>query len=180
MKAPENYLATAVCFPGSSGVGEIKLQSSIPDDHPLIDPKFLTHPFDKRVAIESIRETMSFLDKPLMAKHSVRLAAGPAGTTDEDISVCAKVASRSFTWKSLTPANELSLQAYAQKTATSMWHVCGTVKMGIVGEEGTCVDKHCKVIGIEGLRVVDMSVAPFLPRQVNPLCLSRYCAYVSL
>ena len=30
---------------------------------------------------------MEFLDKPLMAKYSVRLAAGPIGKTDEDILV---------------------------------------------------------------------------------------------
>ena len=45
-----------------------------------------------------------------------------------------------------------------------MWHACGTVKIGKVGEEGTCVDSDCRVVGVRNLRVVDMSVAPFLPR----------------
>ena len=75
------------CFPGKHGTGESKLLSSNPVDHALIDPKFLTHPFDKRVAIESIRETVEFLGKPLMAKYTVHLAAGPTGYTDEDILV---------------------------------------------------------------------------------------------
>ena len=43
--------------------------------------------------------------------------------------------------------------------------------MGKVGEEGICVDKDFKVVGMQNLRVVDMSVAPFLPRWV--LLLSR-------
>ena len=46
--------------------------------------------------------------------------------------------------------------------------VCGTcvgqVKMGKPGEPDTCVDKDFQVAGLQGLRVVDMSVAPFLPR----------------
>ena len=46
----------------------------------------------------------------------------------------------------------------------SMWHPCGTVKMGKVGEEGMCVDKDFKVVGVQNLRVLDMNVAPFLPR----------------
>jgi len=46
----------------------------------------------------------------------------------------------------------------------SMWHACGTVKMGKIEEPGTCVDKDFKVVGVQNLRVVDMSVAPFLPR----------------
>ncbi|KAI4086119.1 MAG: hypothetical protein LQ344_007832 [Seirophora lacunosa] len=35
--------------------------------------------------------------------------------------------------------------------------------MGKAEDEGTCVDTSFKVVGLEGLRVVDMSVAPFLP-----------------
>ena len=85
MKAPEKYLSTAVAFPGNYGTGELKLLSSNPSDYPLINPNFLAHQFDKRVAIESVRETMEFLNKPLMAESSLRFAAGPAGITDEDI-----------------------------------------------------------------------------------------------
>ncbi|KAK0507115.1 hypothetical protein JMJ35_010573 [Cladonia borealis] len=92
-------------------------------DHALIDPNFLAHPFDKRVAIESVRETLEFLGKPLMATSTVHLAAGPSGNTDEDI------------------------LAY----------------MGKIDEQGTCVDKDFKASGMQNLKVVDMSVAPFLP-----------------
>jgi len=50
-----------------------------------------------------------------------------------------------------------------------MWHMCGTVRMGRTGDDDddngrTCVDGGFRVLGLEGLRVVDMSVAPFLPR----------------
>lgn len=48
-----------------------------------------------------------------------------------------------------------------------MWHACGTVKMGKLSEPGTCVDKDFKLVGVQNLRVVDMSVAPFLPRYVS-------------
>ena len=47
-----------------------------------------------------------------------------------------------------------------------MWHMCGTVKMGKPGEPDACVDKKFRVMGVQGLRVVDMSVAPFVPRLV--------------
>ncbi|KAL8791599.1 MAG: hypothetical protein Q9195_005804 [Heterodermia aff. obscurata] len=140
VKPPEDYLATAVAFPGSHGTGVIELQSSNPNDPPLIDPKFLEHPFDQRLAIESVRETLEFLNQPLMAKDTLRFAAGPSGDTDE------------------------AILAYVRKTATSMWHTCGTVKMGKIGDQGTCVDKDFKVVGMQNLRVVDMSVVPFLPR----------------
>lgn len=76
-----------MAFPGNHGTGEVKLQSSDPTNPALIDPKFLAHSFDKRLAIESIRETLDFLHKPAMAKSSLRLAAGPAGNINEDILV---------------------------------------------------------------------------------------------
>ncbi|KAI4276011.1 MAG: hypothetical protein LQ337_002786 [Flavoplaca oasis] len=35
--------------------------------------------------------------------------------------------------------------------------------MGKLNDPNTCVDKDFKVVGVERLRVVDMSVVPFLP-----------------
>ncbi|KAL8881004.1 MAG: hypothetical protein Q9198_001702 [Flavoplaca austrocitrina] len=87
VKAPEKYLSTAVAFPGNHGSGSIRLASLNSNDPPIIDPKFLSHPFDKRVAIESVRETLTFLKQPLMAKGSLRFAAGPDGHSDEEILV---------------------------------------------------------------------------------------------
>lgn len=87
MKAPEKYLATATAFPGNHGTGSITLSSSDPKDLPIINPGFLSHPIDKRIAIESVRETLEFLNKPLMAEGSLRLAAGPEGSSDEEILV---------------------------------------------------------------------------------------------
>jgi choline dehydrogenase-like flavoprotein len=41
-------------------------------------------------------------------------------------------------------------------------HVCGTARMG--AGEGSVVDAACRVHGIDGLRVVDASVFPAVPR----------------
>ena len=56
-----------------------------------------------------------------------------------------------------------------------MWHPCRTVKMGKPEEAGTCVDVNFKVCGLERLRVVDMSVAPLLPRYVPDI---KFCGDV--
>jgi len=65
----------------------VTLQSSNPADLPIINPNFLAHPFDKRLAIESVRETLDFLNQPLMSEDSIRFAAGPEGGGDEEILV---------------------------------------------------------------------------------------------
>ena len=83
-----------MAFPATHGTGVLELQSSKPDDAPIIDPKFLEHPFDQRLAVESVRETLEFLKQPLMAKDTLRFAVGPTGDTDEDILVRESLSSR--------------------------------------------------------------------------------------
>lgn len=68
-------------------LGSVKLRSADPKDPPLIDPNFLSHPYDLRVAIESVREALELLDLPDLAKDRVRLATGPTGRSDEEILV---------------------------------------------------------------------------------------------
>lgn len=87
VKAPELFLASAVAFSGAEASGEVKLQSSNPDDPPLINPNFLSHPFDRYLAIQSVRETLEFLQMPLFARDQERLAAGPKGREDDEILV---------------------------------------------------------------------------------------------
>ncbi|KAL8643565.1 MAG: hypothetical protein Q9210_007627 [Variospora velana] len=140
MLPPHLYLATAVAFHGTETGGSITLSSSDPNSAPLIDPAFLTHPFDRHLAIHSVRETMKFLRTPSLAKDQIRLAAGPKGEGDDE-----------------------EILDYIRATATSMWHPCSTAKMGKPSDASACVDTSFKVFGLEGLRVVDMSVAPFLP-----------------
>ena len=72
---------------GSQAAGEVKLRSGNPKDPPLLDPKFLSHAFDRRVAIESVREVLEFMDLPGLAKDQIRLATGPSGRSDEEILV---------------------------------------------------------------------------------------------
>lgn len=47
---------------------------------------------------------------------------------------------------------------------TAFYHGVGTCRMGGDGDTERVVDPDCRVIGIEGLRVVDASVAPTVPR----------------
>lgn len=77
-----------MAFTGNHGDGEITLQSSDPNDPPRINPNFLLHPFERRVAIESVRETLNFMDTPSLVNDQDRLIAGPTGRTDDEILVC--------------------------------------------------------------------------------------------
>jgi len=127
-------------FPyNGQGRGTVTLQSSDPNVPLLFDPKFLEHPFDRRSAIESLREVLRFTKTEAYAKDTISTIAAPKSDSDEDL-----------------------LDYWAQ-TIGSSWHMTGTVKMGRPGDADAAVDKDFRVMGIEGLRVADMSVVPVLP-----------------
>ncbi|KAL8967478.1 MAG: hypothetical protein Q9183_002904, partial [Haloplaca sp. 2 TL-2023] len=136
---PEHYISTAVSLMSLQSSGTVSLRSKDFADPPNLDPSFLNDPFDKRVAIEAVREAVGFLNSPALKKDHVRFAAEPKSLSDSDI------------------------LDFVSKTAVSMWHMCGTVAMGKPDSTDTCVNNDFRLRGLEGLRVVDMSVAPFLP-----------------
>ena len=45
--------------------------------------------------------------------------------------------------------------------------MAGTVKMGNPEQKDTGVDKDFRVVGLEALRVVDISIAPIMTKQVE-------------
>lgn len=119
--------------------GEVTLQSADPSVPLRFNPRFLEHEFDRRVAIESLREVLRFARGcEDYCKDTTAEILAPKSDSDEDL-----------------------LQHY-RDTISSSWHMTGTAKMGRRGEEGTVVDSDFKLVGIDGLRVADMSVVPVL------------------
>jgi choline dehydrogenase-like flavoprotein len=56
------------------------------------------------------------------------------------------------------------LENWIRQRATPFYHPVGTCRMGRADDPGAVVDSECRVRGIEGLRVVDASIMPTLPR----------------
>ena len=52
------------------------------------------------------------------------------------------------------------LDAYISEHVESAYHPCGTVKMGAIDDPYSVVDPECRVIGVDGLRVIDTSIFP--------------------
>lgn len=137
-EASLNYSCLLVFYYNAQARGEVTLQSADPDAPLKFDPKFLSEPFDRRVAIEALRDALRVAKHEDYTKNNVAMVAGPKGDSDED------------------------LLAYWQQTLSSSWHMTGTVKMGKQGDANAVVDNNFRVMGIDGLRVADMSVVPIL------------------
>jgi len=117
--------------------GSVTLKSADPKDPPVIDLQYLSHPYDRRAMVESLRKAFDFAETSLLSAGE--LVNGPRSLSGED------------------------LLEFAKDNIQPVFHALGTVKMGRVGEKDTCVDSNLRVSGVENLRVVDLSVCPVLP-----------------
>ena len=117
--------------------GAVTLRSADPADEPLIDPNYMADPYDKAMAIRSVRIIREVLKEPAIAPLIEReRLPGDGAVSDEQI------------------------MAYVRQYACCDYHPVGTCKMG--SDPLAVVDAELKVHGIERLRVVDSSVMPVL------------------
>jgi choline dehydrogenase-like flavoprotein len=71
----------------AQSTGTVSINSSNPNGSPVIDPKLLSHAFDRRVMAEAVKNGLAFLENPAVKPFIKRVTAGPKSTADEDIEV---------------------------------------------------------------------------------------------
>ena len=131
----EPGMTVAVCPVRPESRGTIMAQSPDPLQYPAIRPNYLSAPNDLRVLIAGIHHTRRIFSQPAMMPYSVEeTMPGPGVTTDEQFG------------------------EFARNAGTNVFHPVGTCKMGT--DPMAVVDPRLKVVGIEGLRVIDASVMP--------------------
>jgi choline dehydrogenase len=119
--------------------GSVTITSGDYTSPPSIDLGWFTDPADAEVLIAGIKRLrQAWSSAPAL---SIRLGAevtpGDAVQTDEQI------------------------LNYIKNSANMIWHASSTCSMGKRGDVNAVVDSKARVFGVEGLRVVDMSVVPF-------------------
>jgi choline dehydrogenase-like flavoprotein len=88
LKPTDSYLTALSFVMNPQSTGEVTLNSANPSDAPKVDPKLLSHPFDRRVMIEGMRQMMDFLEAPSFKKSTIKMIGCPKSRSDEDIWVC--------------------------------------------------------------------------------------------
>jgi choline dehydrogenase-like flavoprotein len=67
--------------------GSVTLRSKDPNDKPVIDVNYLDHPYDRKVLIHMIRESMKFVTETSIKKSFEKFILAPQGVSDEEILV---------------------------------------------------------------------------------------------
>ncbi|KAL8366799.1 hypothetical protein RB595_008750 [Gaeumannomyces hyphopodioides] len=122
--------------------GSVALKSADPADRPAVDPRWLTDPTDAAVAVAAYRRIRAAFASPAMRPvlaDDVEYFPGPAVQTDDQ------------------------LLATIRASAMTLWHAACTCRMGRADDPTAVVDSAARVIGVEGLRVVDASSFALLP-----------------
>ena len=115
--------------------GSLKITSSDPRTHPALRFNYLSTENDRREWIEAIHVARSILEQPAFAPYDGgEISPGPSVQSDEEI-----------------------LDWVARDAETALHPSC-TCAMGTVVDPATM-----RVYGLDGIRVVDASVFPFVP-----------------
>jgi choline dehydrogenase-like flavoprotein len=131
-------------FPGICAMGEVLrptsegsvwITSADPDGALVVDPNFLTTDYDRKTGANVLRMMRNvFLESPIADRISHETAPGLDAQTDDEL-----------------------IEATLAGGSTG-FHAMGTCAMG--PDDADIVDDQVRVRGIDGLRVVDLSIFP--------------------
>jgi choline dehydrogenase len=118
--------------------GHVRLVSPDPTAKPLIVHNYYAEPEDLRAQVAGLRMCLEIASTEPLATLVSDIYIGAASGSDEDIT------------------------AHIRSRAQTAYHPVGTCKMGV--DDLAVVDTQLRVRGVEGLRVVDASIMPTVPR----------------
>ncbi|WP_281700702.1 GMC family oxidoreductase [Acetobacter malorum] len=117
--------------------GTVRLTSADARVDPQVDPNFLSHPDDLRLAAKGVMLSYEMFSQPSLQKHIREICF----------------------FKNKAPSLD-ECEAYARQYGRTSYHPTCTCRMGT--GEGAVVDPFLKVYGVEGLRICDSSAMPSL------------------
>ncbi|MBC7637515.1 MAG: GMC family oxidoreductase N-terminal domain-containing protein, partial [Acetobacteraceae bacterium] len=120
--------------------GFVRAQSTDPFQDPIIQPNYLSDERDRQVVIDGVRLTRRLLHTPQLQVYCDQDVAPPASAISDS-----------------------DLLDFARNNGGTAWHLIGTCRMGLPTAADSVVDSELRVIGMQGLRVVDASIMPTMP-----------------
>lgn len=138
-----NYATIAIGLQAPLSRGTIDITSANMADPPLINPNWLTHPTDQAVAIAAYKRARQLFQTPAIQP----ILIGPEYFPGSDRHV----------------ETDAQILDFIGQSFSTVFHASCTCKMGRTSDPMAVVDTKARVIGVDGLRVVDASAFPLLP-----------------
>ncbi|CAK4034462.1 versicolorin B synthase [Lecanosticta acicola] len=119
--------------------GTVTINSSDVLQHPVVDPKWLADPRDRELVVAAFRRCRQFVESAPLRDiiTGPEILPGTKYQSDEEI------------------------YNYIAETSDAFYAGVGTCAMGKIDDPLSVVDTSARVIGVQGLRVVDASAFPF-------------------
>ena len=130
--------------------GELRITSPDPEVEPLIEERMLADRRDLVRLRDGVRRLFAVAGHPAVAGIAEEISLGDLygeSGAGVDASVC-----------------DEALDCWLLEACIDCFHIVGTCRMGAVEDPATVVDSECRVVGVDGLRVIDASVMPEVPR----------------
>lgn len=130
-------VTSSICVLRPESRGYLHITSADPAQPPAILANYLAEEVDRQITLDGMKLARRIAEQPAFKKHLKReVAPGAVVTTDDE------------------------LLGFAKEKGATVFHPCGTCKMG--SDPKAVVDQRLRVHGIGGLRVVDASIMPNL------------------
>ncbi len=126
--------------------GVLRLTSTDPEDQPLVRQRMLSDERDLALLRHGVRTLVGLALRP----EAAAITEGSVEKENEALFAVLDSDSR--------------LDDHLLDTVVDAQHGTSTCRMGAADDPGAVVDSECRVLGVEGLRVVDASVFPSVPR----------------
>ena len=142
MPGIESLFLLCVTLQRPLSAGSIRLAGRDPAVQPVIDINLLAEEQDMEKMVDGVKRAWAILQSdPIVALTGQVLRPDASVVADDE-----------------------AIREYLRANVTHLVHPVGTCKMGLADDPGAVVDQQGRVHGLTGLRVVDASIMPNIPR----------------
>ena len=135
-----------LCVFESHSRGRVAITTRDPDTDPAVDFRMLSDARDMARLRDGVRRLIE-----LAGTDPIREVASSAHLGPIEMAID-------------RPLSDSAIDAWLMLSCVDAQHAAGTCRMGPADASGTVVDSECRVVGVSGVRVVDASIMPQVPR----------------
>jgi 5-(hydroxymethyl)furfural/furfural oxidase len=126
--------------------GHVRITTTDPAVDPAVEERMLSDERDLVRLRDGVRRLREICRQPAVSAVAERADYGVSGVSMEEA------------------LDDAALDDWLMRECSDAQHATGTCRMGPPGDARAVVDLECRVIGCSGLRVIDASIMPEVPR----------------